>query len=366
MTRVTLATANTPGAVAIILLHGPGVADVLSGLTSKNDWPHRRVRLCDFAGIDEGLAVLLHGEAAQLMPHGGPRVVQKLVEHLTRQLGCAYDSRPDTRALYPEADSPIEADVLDAIARASSPAAIDLLAAQPALWAARLKLDRLPPEQNQLILDRSRTLDRLINPPTVVVVGPPNAGKSTLTNALMGKAVSLVADLPGTTRDWVGGLVELSADQTNTNTSSHAVAVHWLDTPGLRASDDPIEQRAIALARQQVERADVLIAMRGVDQDWPDASALPRTPDLWIVNKADEQALTKPSQQAGTDPSSPILISALRVQGLGLLQARVIEALRLDRLDSKALWAFSLALISACESQDPETLRTYLQPSIRP
>ena len=353
MTRVTLATANTPGAVAIIQLHGDRVAEVLQQLTGRDNWPIRRASLCGFADIDEGLAILIDDGNAQLMPHGGPRVVQRLIEHLTQQFGCTYDATPDPRALYPEADSPIEADMLNAIACAASPAAIDLLSAQPKHWRALLQQGGLPPDKRNTIAARSRTLNQLITPPTVVVVGPANVGKSTLTNALMGKAVSIVADLPGTTRDWVGALVELSA----TGSMREAVAVNWLDTPGLRDSDDAIEQRAIALAKQQIQQADVLIAMRDPDQPWPEAASLPREPDLWVINKVDDAP--PPGDDAGLSPDQPLSISADHERNLDQLQSRVLERLGLLDLQSEP-WAFTKKLLACCEADEQHHLSDYL------
>ena len=344
MTQLTLTTANTPGAVAILQLQGEGVADTLVTLTGRQDWPVCRALLCDFAGIDEGLAVLIHDDTAQLMPHGGPRVVQKLIEHLTSDHGCTYQASPNPQSLYPEASSPIEADMLDAIARAASPAAIDLLAAQPKLWTQLVELISQEDAQRSTIAERSGILDRLITPPTVVLVGPPNVGKSTLTNALMGKSVSIVADLPGTTRDWIGGLVEIRA----TNSMQDAVAVHWLDTPGLHGSEDAIEQRAIALAKQQIERADVLIAMRDAEQDWPSDTDLVRKADVWVINKVDDAAI--PSDKAGTNPDLPIHISAKTGRNLDRLQSRVIERLDLVELRAEP-WAFSQTLRAWCEGK---------------
>ncbi len=346
MTRLHLATATTPGAIALLQLRGPDAVRVLAQLTGRSDWPDGRVRLCSFDGIDEGLAVVRQPEPhdgdawAQLMPHGGPRVVQQLIDRLIG-LGCTYDPAPDPRIVYPEAASAIEADMLDTVARAASPAAIDLLTEQPARWRASWPMPEADRQaQRTAIAERSRVLHRLIVPATVVVAGPANVGKSTLTNALMGRAVSLVADLPGTTRDWVGGLVELRAGD------GPEVAVRWLDTPGLRDSDDAVEQRAIALARRVVAEADVLIAMRDDASDWPGAQALPRTPDLWVVNKCDDaaEATDEDARDAGLAPSMPLRISAAQQHGLGTLQQRVLARLGLDVLGDDLPWAFSPTL----------------------
>ena len=354
MTRVTLTTANTPGAVAIVQLHGDRVGDVLQQLTGRSNWTERRAYLVRFAEIDEGLGIRLDDAIAQLMPHGGPRVVQRLLEHLTEHLGCAYEPEPDPRTIYPEAASLIEADMLDAIAKAASPAAIDLLAQQPQQWRGLLQQAAESSEsQRQHIATRSQALNHLLTPPTVVVAGPANVGKSTLMNTLMGKRMSIVADLPGTTRDWVGGLVELSA----TNDAQQAIAVNWLDTPGLRDSDDAIEQRAIQLAKQQIERADVLIAMRDSDQSWPGAESLPREPDVFVINKVDDAGSS--GVQAGLSHDHPLAISAVKGINLGRLQSLVIDRLGLQGLQNEP-WAFTTKLLAWCETGEQHDLTNYL------
>ncbi len=325
-TRVLLTTAPRPGAIAILTVTGPEVVSVLKAVTGRPDWIPGRVRLVNLADVDEGVAVLLRaGESgcAQLMPHGGPRVVQCLLDKLA-SLGVAVGTPDDTRHIYPEASSPIEADMLATIARAASPAAIDRLALQPERWRKAVR-DETTFDLSRVLADTA-VLDRLIEPPMVVVVGRANVGKSTLTNHLMGRTVSLVADLPGTTRDWVGGVVEIDG-----------VALHWHDTPGLQSSDDPIEQRAIRIARRVMESADVLIAMRDTDQDWPTAEALPREPDLRVVNKVDQQA-------GRIDWHDAIPISAQTGEGIGRLKSAVISCLQLDRVPGDALWAFSPTL----------------------
>ena len=348
MTRVHLVTPQAPGAIALLQLQGPEVPRVLADLTGKTHMPDGRARLCRFGDLDEGLVVLrptTRGEPwAQLMPHGGPRVVQRLIDRLA-ELGCVYDPTPDPRSVYPEAASPIEADLLATIALAASPAAIDLLAAQPGGWR-RWVEDAEPVSESMRsrIQERAAVLDRLLMPPTVVVVGPANVGKSTLTNALMGRAVSIVADLPGTTRDWVGGLVEL-VPEAGVGLGGTEVAVRWLDTPGLRTSSDGVEQRAIGLARSVIEQADLLIAMRDDGSGWPGPEGLPREPDLWLLNKCDAAPPKDPSISAGDHADRPLRLSAQHGHGLRALQQCVLDRLGLSSLDEDGgLWAFSPTL----------------------
>ncbi|MEM8736961.1 MAG: GTPase [Planctomycetota bacterium] len=329
----TLTTALQPGAVAILHVHGSETHRVLEQLTGHAAWPVGRLRLSRFADIDEGLAGLIRPDTAQLMPHAGPRVVQKLQAWLDNH-HVPPATHPVPQALYPEADSPLEADVLHAIANAASPAAVDLLAAQPKLW--RIWHNTHPRPR---VSDPGRSpLRHLLIPPTVVVVGRPNVGKSTLLNQLLGRAASVVADLPGTTRDWVGGLVELAPAPATPLTS--AVAVRWLDTPGLRHSDDPVEQRAIALARRLTEQADVLIAMRDPERDWPEPEAFPRhrTPDLWLRNKSRPKDTDAPGSR-----EHPLHLTAREGDGIEQLQQRVLQTLGLSPQPpaEPALWAFS-------------------------
>ena len=69
--RVSFATVHSPGAVGLVGLHGEGIESLLARLTGVDRWPPSRVKLVDLGGIDQGLAVRLREDWAQLMPHGG-------------------------------------------------------------------------------------------------------------------------------------------------------------------------------------------------------------------------------------------------------------------------------------------------------
>lgn len=271
--RLIHATPSASGAVAVLQLVG-NCDSVLQQVTGRADWPVGRMRLVNLAGIDDGLAVRLTARVAQLMPHGGPRVVQRLTAHLLSlgvQLTSAEDAAIDPSVIYPEAEDRFEAIMLSALARAESPLAIDLLLDQPRRWRALAqRASQVSDEDRQ----RSARLIRLIDPPTVVLAGRPNVGKSTLSNALMGRSMSIALDQPGTTRDYTAGRIDLGG-----------LVVNWHDTPGIRTSNDAIEAKSIEIARRLTSSADMLISMIDVETgDWPD---LPREPDLCVINKCD-------------------------------------------------------------------------------
>ena len=384
---LTLATAPNPGAIGLLQLHGTGVVSLLEKLSGVSDWPERRMRLVNLADIDEGLAVCLRHNWAQLMPHGGPRVMQLLVDRLVKW-GATWQSCPSTWQQYPEAASRLEADMLATIAAATSPAAIDLLLAQPRLWRRWCEAAPGRRETSHQILARSIVFQHMVQPPAVIVAGRPNVGKSTLSNRMLGHSASIVADLPGTTRDWVEGLAqisppcvsesrELKIDASRSKATSVAgdspspheshgaansschIAVRWLDTPGLRQSSDAIEQRAIALAQQVMVGAHVLVVMRDPKTDWPAKDVLPRRPHVWVMNKIDRLSAGGTFGD-GTQARAPLGISASEGIGIHTLQQALLKALELDTITIAKLWAFSTTLRGVLSSPPPISLAEYV------
>lgn len=100
----------------------------------------------------------------------------------------------------------------------------------------------------------------------VVLAGPPNAGKSSLFNALLGRERAIVSPLPGTTRDYVEASLELGGRE-----------VVLVDTAGLRVAESSIEDAGISRSREQIGGADLLIWVEAADSEqseWPGGEVL--------------------------------------------------------------------------------------------
>ncbi len=137
---------------------------------------------------------------------------------------------------------------------------------------------------------------------TVALVGPVNVGKSSLLNALVGTERALVAAEPGTTRDWL----EVS-DVWN------GVAVTLVDTAGLRATEDAIERRGIALGEARVASADVVVVVNDGFVAWDDGSRY-----------GDRVVVVRSKSDLGGASSAALMTSATRGQGLDELKHRVL------------------------------------------
>jgi tRNA modification GTPase len=112
----------------------------------------------------------------------------------------------------------------------------------------------------------------------VAVIGAPNAGKSSLVNALARRDVAIVSEIPGTTRD----IIEVRLDV-------QGYPVILADTAGLRDSDDPLEQEGVRRARVRAEAADLrLLVMDGTARELPlDCAGMVPGADIVVWSKAD-------------------------------------------------------------------------------
>ena len=265
--RVTVLTAAGASGLAIVRLSGPLTPAFFARHFSRPLAVGRCVHgdLRDEQGVvDDPVCVLDADGSVDVTLHGNPWIVALVVDLATRS-GFAYAVAPAET---------IEDEVRDGLPLARTERAARMLLAQPAAWLA-MEADDVE------AMRRDRALHHLLHPPTVAIVGVPNAGKSTLANALFGTRRSIVSDAAGTTRDWVGEPADLDG-----------LVVTLVDTPGLRVTADAIERAAIAGSAGAVAAADVVVLLLDATRDDAEQQALRARFDRAVVvaNKTDVAA----------------------------------------------------------------------------
>ncbi len=256
-------------------------------------------RICN---LDEALVLRVTDNTIIVTPHGGPRLRQRLVRAIS-DAGISFVSPTEITPteIFKEATSDVEARMLNTLARASSADAIALLLTQPQRW----QKFGAPTTSDA---PRSKRLCRLIDPPTVVLAGAPNAGKSTLLNALLGRTAAVTSPIAGTTRDFVSATIALAG-----------LVCRVVDAPGFTEkissaknvgqpdssqSQSAIDQAAIMRAQQEILNADLVVALAAPNQTWPeiDHSHILRARSMCDI--------------AGAQADTPIQVSALTGAGL--------------------------------------------------
>jgi tRNA modification GTPase len=224
--------------------------------------------------VDDPVVILAdEGKSAEIQLHGGPWVVAATLDLLRRSGFEVIEQQAGPLDLKVVAgETLLEREVLAYLPLARTEEAVRLLLAQVKNWTMLLS-GPLPAGAFGRIGD----LTPMLFPPRVAIVGAPNVGKSTLANQLFAQERSITADLPGTTRDWVGEIANLDG-----------LPVMLVDTPGMRKADDPIEHAAIARSGAVVGAADLIVEVRDAS-DEADAARPPWPEALVVMNKIDRR-----------------------------------------------------------------------------
>jgi tRNA modification GTPase len=331
-TSVALMTPLGRGAIATIAVAGTDAeAHVAAHFTpagrgsKRRDWPIGRplVGLWQHAsGAAEDVVVdRTSADWWEIHCHGGPLAARDIVDQLVAG-GCrAIDGAELVAHQFPRST---RGAALIELSRAPTTATAAILADQ-----ARGTLDAALKRVAELIAARDEPhalaqLAELLSwaplglhltaPWNVAVVGPPNAGKSTLVNRLLGFERAIVSDLAGTTRDVLA-----------TRTAFEGWPVELADTAGLGETTDPLRTEAAARARATAARADLLLLVidgtapvpAALIAEWPDA--------LVVVNKLDAMDSAMRERLAGL--SAPLVVSALRGDGVRELTEAIARRL---------------------------------------
>ncbi len=367
----TIAAIATPpgrGGVGIVRLSGPELLATARALSGKSPSP-RQAMLADFRAADGSLidrGLILHFPAPasytgedvlELHAHGGPIVLRLLLERCL-ELGARLAQPGEfTRRAYLNgkidlAQAEAVIDLIDAQSAAAARSAVrslrgDFSAAINCLLAALTELralveanfdfpeedvDFLPAteaerrlslveERLAAIFARAQQGQLLHAGLQVVIAGQPNVGKSTLLNALAGDELAIVTPLAGTTRDAVKSSVEVEG-----------VPLHFIDTAGLRETEDEIEKIGIERSWREIARADVVLliadARHGLGAAEHDILArLPPSLNRIIVHNKADLAGRRAARESAAEAAGSVVIclSAKNGEGVELLRRELLE-----------------------------------------
>jgi len=366
--KETIAAQATPpgrGGVGIIRVSGPKVAEVAKAVLGKVP-ELRKAEYLPFKdaqgqAIDQGIALYFKGpnsftgeDVLELQGHGGPVILDMLLKEIIALDGIRMANPgefSEQAFLNDKLDLTQAEAIADLINSSSEQAArcalhslqgdfsklvhqlvddtihlrmyveaaidfpeeeIDFLADEKVVSDLKALIDaiasvRAQAQQGSLMREGMR----------VVIAGKPNAGKSSLLNALSGKETAIVTDIEGTTRDVLSEQIHIDG-----------MPLHIIDTAGIRESADKVEQIGIERAWQEIAKADRVLLMIDTEKDlnvdintlMPDFLAkLPENIGLTIIqNKADLSGI--PIGISTKDEQTTIALSARNNQGVELLK----------------------------------------------
>lgn len=360
-TIAAIATATGRGGVGIVRVSGPKATLVAEQLLKIKLQP-RHAHYCDFSSsngevLDQGIALFFPGpnsftgeDVLELQGHGGPVILDLLLREIT-QLGIRL-ARPgefSERAFLNDkldlAQAEAIADLIDATSEQAARNALHSLQGAfskcihelvEALIHLRIYVEAsidFPEEEIDFLSDGkvARDLDGIVerlqkvfkearqgvlvrDGMRVVIAGRPNAGKSSLLNALSGRESAIVTSIEGTTRDVLREHIHIDG-----------MPLHIIDTAGLRDSPDEVEQIGIQRAWQEIQQADRVLLLIDSRQSqltdpceiWPDfVNKLQDRSKITLVrNKID---LSKEAAGLFTSNSGDLYVGISAATGAGI------------------------------------------------
>lgn len=373
-TIVALSSGSLPSGVAVIRLSGPGTLSAVRAMTGK-DFSPRRLSLASIHNpatgelLDRGLVVVFPApnsftgeDCAELQVHGSPAGVKAILSALIGIDGLALAGAGDfTRRAFENGKLDLTAieglgDLLaaetehqrrQALARLEGNLSGRILEWREKLLAARSEIEAhldfsdeddvpfsLPAHFAADLADLENALEtalfgyekgRIVREGfRIVLAGPPNAGKSSLLNALAGSELAIVTSEAGTTRDTKDVSIDLGG-----------ILVILTDTAGLRETGSLAEAEGIRRARAAMERADLILWLEAPDTENTGPGTTPDTIPVWrLASKIDLEAGHKDADlalSARTGEGMEILLNRLRTHietRVGSGEASLVSHLR--------------------------------------
>ena len=165
------------------------------------------------------------------------------------------------------------------------------------------------------LADTFQTGNALKNGIPVAIIGAPNVGKSTLLNALLGEERAIVSDIQGTTRDAIEDTMQLGG-----------VTFRFIDTAGIRHTEDEIESLGIERSKAAAQRARIILLMTEPGVPYPEIDVREDQTVIRVINKSDKDTAVKPSVGSLLSQSDNVLhISAKYNSGLDVLREQLIS-----------------------------------------
>ena len=370
MTIFALATAPGRGALAVIRISGDRAGaslDILSGAPRPEARVARVRRLKDprtGQALDEALVLWMPGPASftgedcvELHVHGGIAVTDSILSALAEIEGLspaepgAFSRRAVMNGRLDLTAAEGIADLIDAETAAQQSQALrqmqgrlrdlyegwrDELKSALAHLEADIEFadEDLPGGLGESALDRVETLveslnahlcetrgEKLRDGLSIAIIGPPNAGKSSIINALAGRDAAIVSARAGTTRDIVEVAMVLGG-----------VPVTLSDTAGLRDTGDDIEAEGVRRARLRAQEADIRLLVTAYDAPLAqtEAVALLLAGDFWLQNKQDAQSQINNPQVEPPEDVTYLEMSAHDQTSIDAFMAK-LEALVAER-----------------------------------
>lgn len=376
-TIVALATPHGTAALSLIRISGPHALDVAEAATgsSLRGQPshtsrHRKIRDTSGHVIDDGMLTVFRAPASstgedcvEFTGHGGTYVTRQVLE---RFLDCGaqpagpgeFSQRAFLNGKLDLTQAEAVMDIISARTTLSLRAARNQLEGRLGKRTSSLRDDILEslahleawidfpeedisPETGSLLYQRVKvirdgilsllaTADQgriLREGARTVIQGPPNAGKSSLLNHLLGQERAIVCETAGTTRDTIEESVNF-----------HGIPLRLIDTAGIRHTDDQVEKMGIIRTWKEIESADLVLALADGSRPREEQVEPPHLPahTIRILNKCD-----LPEHPSWADTGA-LRVSCLTGQGMEELRRALFDMLHVN-----SSWGDDLVAINA-------------------